>query len=67
VFPLPPIKRINDIKKKGGLKKHKEHFRQLFLMGDLWLLPFVLSDPFILRAKVDGTKIVQKVKPQVWI
>ena len=36
-------------------------------MGDLWLLPFVLSDPFILGAKVDGTKIVQKVKPQVWI
>ena len=67
MFPLPPIKRINDIKKKGGLKKHKEHFRQLFQMGDLWLLPFVLNDPFILRAKVDGTKIVQKVKPQVWI
>ena len=33
-------------------------------MGDLWLLPFVLSDPFILRAKVDGTKIVQKSNPK---
>ena len=33
-------------------------------MGDLWLLPFVLNDPFILGAKVDGTKIVQKSNPK---
>ena len=65
MFPLPPIKRINDIKKKGGLKKHKEHFRQLFQMGDLWLLPFVLSDLFILGAKVDGTNCSEGQTPSV--
>jgi hypothetical protein len=34
-------------------------------MGDLWLLPFVLSDLFILGAKVDGTNCSEGQTPSV--